>query len=76
MEANLNGLEIINKEQFEKVYFLFRSANRMSFEEWLKKYSIPILPIYLEKLGNSYGYTTEIKYEIIKFDESLLTQNQ
>jgi len=75
MKGNLNGLQVINKNQFEKIYFLLRSANTMSLSEWLEKYNIPSFPIYLEKIGYSYGYTTYPKYDIIEFDEKLLTKN-
>ena len=58
----MNRLKIENKEQFNKIYHLLRSANRMDLETWLKTYAYPEFPIYLEKVGNSYGYTTRPFY--------------
>jgi len=70
------GLKIENKEQFIKVYHLFRSSKTISSKEWLEKYNTPTFPIYLEKLGESYGYCTQPigtfdkkPFNIINFNE-------
>lgn len=54
--TDYTGLKIENQNQFKEIYHLFRSAKLINFEGWIKLNGYPIFPIYLEKLGDSYGF--------------------
>lgn len=84
-EINFNHNEvvkIINKEQFNEIYHVLRSAkNGVSLEKWLKEYGgYPEFPIYLQYANSGYnesiGYCKDreidllqMGYKILLFDE-------
>jgi len=68
---NFNSNQVVrieNKEQFDEIYHVFRSAkNGIPLEKWIKEINggYPKFPIYLEHanslLGSSIGFTSETK---------------
>lgn len=71
----MDRLKIETGAQFNQIYHLLRSANSMTLEEWVKKYGYPSFPIYLEKAGMSYGFTTspfgtwsDKEMDVVKFE--------
>ena len=76
-------VKIENKEQFDEIYHLMKSAELgISLEDWLKKYSYPLFPIYLcyansVTRGKFIGYNRNPKnvwtgedYEILSLEEA------
>lgn len=77
-------VKIENKEQFDQIYHVLRSAqNGICLEKWLEEISggYPKFPIYLEHsnsgFGPSIGFTSEPKntwtkreYEVLSFDQA------
>lgn len=76
------GLKIENKEQFSKVYYLFRSASSMLLEDYIITYGYPNFPIYLEEFCGTYGFKTKPigtwnnkPFNIINFEYTELKQS-
>lgn len=78
-------VKIENKEQFDEIYHVLRSAQRgISLQEWLRDIykNYPKFPIYLEHCnstfsGHSIGFTYTPKntfsnqdYEILSFEQA------
>lgn len=77
-------VKIENKEQFNEIYHVFRSAkNGISLEDWIKDIyrGYPSFPIYLEHTnsvyGSSIGFThspyntwTKEPFEVLSFEQA------